>query len=290
MGVQLFRYHTAAEFLAAAGEALYARATINNLMLGICERLVRDPDAYKDPFFAALFDGPEGEVFLEAVMTPPHNMVLAGKDYFEKGLPTLIDYLQAEGIQPPGVTGPVPIVEAFADQWRNLTGQGSEIEMYQRVYELRNVRLPKLPEGRFRIAHLDEAPLVAEWIKAFEAEALDEDNERHLERANRVISRGDIFFWEAPGEVVSMAMKTRPLKNSITVSGVYTPPAHRRQGYASALVAKLSQHLLDMGYEFINLFTDLDNPTSNAIYQKIGYHPVVDFRMIRFREDLDPTP
>jgi hypothetical protein len=137
---------------------------------------------------------------------------------------------------------------------------------------------------------LDEAPLVAEWIKAFEAEALDEDNERHLERANRVISRGDIFFWEAPGEVVSMAMKTRPLKNSITVSGVYTPPAHRRQGYASALVAKLSQHLLDMGYEFINLFTDLDNPTSNAIYQKIGYHPVVDFRMIRFREDLDPTP
>ncbi len=76
-----------------------------------------------------------------------------------------------------------------------------------------------------------------------------------------------------------MAMKTLPIAHSITINGVYTPPENRCQGYATALVAHLSQHLLDLGYKFVNLFTDLENPTSNSIYQKIGYHPVCDFRM-----------
>jgi hypothetical protein len=70
----------------------------------------------------------------------------------------------------------------------------------------------------------------------------------------------------------------------VTVSAVYTPREQRQHGYASALVARLSQHLLDMGYEFVTLFTDLENPTSNAIYQKIGYHPVIDFRSYKFIE------
>lgn len=287
MGKQLFRYRTSADFLAAAGEMLYARTTVNSLILGIGEQLVRDPEAYPDPFFAAVFDGAEDMPLLAALMTPPRNMILAGREGFDEGLPTLIDYLQTQAINLPGIVGPVSIAESFVTQWHTATGQVGDVEMHQRVYELRNVRLPKIPAGRFRLAHPDEVPLVAEWIKAFGVEATSEDHGRYLERANRAVSQGDTFFWEAPGEVVSMAMKTRPLKNSITVSAVYTPPAHRRQGYATALVAKLSQHLLDMGYEFVNLFTDLDNPTSNAIYQKIGYHPVTDFQMIRFRAEPD---
>jgi predicted GNAT family acetyltransferase len=39
----------------------------------------------------------------------------------------------------------------------------------------------------------------------------------------------------------------------------------------------LSQQLLDAGWEFCALFTDLANPTSNSIYQKVGYQPVADF-------------
>lgn len=288
MGKQLFRYHTSADFLAAAGKMLYARVTVNNLMLGICESLVRDPKTYQDPFFAAVIDDAESEVLFAAVMTPPHNMILAGNDAFDEGMPLLMEFLEKEGMDLPGIIGPVPISEAFVDHWQKTTVQVGNLEMHQRVYELRNVRLPKLPEGRFRQAHLDEAPLAAEWIRAFESEALGEDKGSYLERADRVVSRGDMFFWEAPGGVVSMAMKSRPLKSSVTVSGVYTPPAHRRQGYATALVARLSQHLLDMGYEFINLFTDLDNPTSNAIYQKIGYHPVIDFKMYKFSKRSAP--
>jgi len=72
----------------------------------------------------------------------------------------------------------------------------------------------------------------------------------------------------------------------MAVSLVYTPPERRNRGYASALVAALSQHLLDAGWQFCVLFTDLANPISNSIYQRIGYRPVSDFDEYDF--DYEP--
>jgi predicted GNAT family acetyltransferase len=63
---------------------------------------------------------------------------------------------------------------------------------------------------------------------------------------------------------------------------VYTPPEWRGKGYASACVAALSQLCLDSGYQFCMLYTDLANPTSNSIYQKIGYQPIGESREYRF--------
>jgi hypothetical protein len=68
----------------------------------------------------------------------------------------------------------------------------------------------------------------------------------------------------------------------VSVGPVYTPPERRGRGYATACVAALSQTILDEGWAFCTLFTDLANPTSNSIYQKIGYHPVCDFAEYRF--------
>ena len=63
---------------------------------------------------------------------------------------------------------------------------------------------------------------------------------------------------------------------------VYTPPEHRRRGYGSAVTAAVSQLNLDRGRRFCFLYTDLANPTSNAIYQRIGYEPVCDSRELSF--------
>ncbi len=82
--------------------------------------------------------------------------------------------------------------------------------------------------------------------------------------------------------MVSLTIATRPQIRSICVSGVYTPPRHRRKGYARALVAEVSKELLSRGYELTNLFTDLSNPTSNKIYQEIGYQPVCDYHQYEF--------
>jgi predicted GNAT family acetyltransferase len=72
------------------------------------------------------------------------------------------------------------------------------------------------------------------------------------------------------------------------VGPVYTPPEARRHGYASALVAHVSQDLLDGGRRFVFLYTDLANPTSNHIYQEIGYRPVADAYQYTFSGGVDP--
>ena len=82
---------------------------------------------------------------------------------------------------------------------------------------------------------------------------------------------------------VSMAGLSRPTTHGISINDVYTAPEFREKGYASSLVAHLSQYALDHGKEFCSLYTDLANPTSNSIYQKIGYYPVADVMDVHFK-------
>jgi hypothetical protein len=91
-----------------------------------------------------------------------------------------------------------------------------------------------------------------------------------------------MYVWVNGGKPVSMVCHTGPTPHGIRVSFVYTPPEQRRKGYASACTAALSRRLLDAGYQFCFLFTDLGNPTSNHIYQDIGYRPVCDVDEYRF--------
>jgi predicted GNAT family acetyltransferase len=121
-----------------------------------------------------------------------------------------------------------------------------------------------------------------EWARAFVAEAIPGDpNVDVRSMVERMIEAQQLLVWENGG-LVSMAAATRPTPNGCSISFVYTPTAQRSRGYASACVAELSQRLLDSGKSFCALFTDLANPTSNGIYQRIGYQPGGDFREIRF--------
>lgn len=86
-----------------------------------------------------------------------------------------------------------------------------------------------------------------------------------------------------------MAAVARPTLHGITVNLVYTPPEQRGRGFASNCVAALSQRMLDGGYQFCTLFTNLANPTSNDIYQQIGYRSIADFNEYRF-ENRESTP
>jgi predicted GNAT family acetyltransferase len=139
--------------------------------------------------------------------------------------------------------------------------------------------------GGMRRATEDDREIVAKWIAAFSAEAGTEPVEP-LDWADRVIAadpamRG-MYLWEEGGVVVSFAGYNGPTANGIRIGPVYTPPEVRGHGYASACTATLTQMLLDGGRRFCFLFTDLANPTSNKIYQAIGYRPVVDVHIHRF--------
>jgi hypothetical protein len=130
----------------------------------------------------------------------------------------------------------------------------------------------------------EDRPVVRDWIEAFMLEAFGEvDLEEVAANADRWLARRNrtLYLWE-DGEVVSLTGVGGPTPNGIRIGPVYTPPAARRRGYASALVAAVSQAELDAGRRFCFLFTDLANPTSNHIYQAIGYEAVRDFNAYGF--------
>ncbi len=135
-----------------------------------------------------------------------------------------------------------------------------------------------------RPADRSDRALLLEWVEAFATEVLHEDASgdagRHERSVDARLAGGDAGFalWEADGRPVSLVGFGGPTPNGIRIGPVYTPPEHRGHGYASALTAGVSAQQLAQGRRFCFLYTDLANPTSNAIYVRIGYERVCDSR------------
>jgi predicted GNAT family acetyltransferase len=102
------------------------------------------------------------------------------------------------------------------------------------------------------------------------------------------VENGSVYLW-VTDRPVSTAVSSRGTENTGTVGAVYTPPEHRNNGYATALTASVTQKILDSGKKHAVLYTNLDNPTSNSIYQQIGYKPVSDSTGWQFSPALEPT-
>lgn len=276
-------YSDAASFLESAERALEENEAANSLILGICRRLTEQPDWLKEPPYLATVTGERG-LALAAMMTPPHNVVLAPlADDSANAIPSLVASLREGQWQVPGVLAPKEVAQPFAFAWSAASGGTYDLRMAQRLYELREVQiLEGTAPGSLRTAKTEDFELVFAWSRAFFEEALGEaDLERIRLMVEERIAAGDFVLWE-DGEPVSMAMRTRPAGRGISVTAVYTPPERRRKGYATACVAALSRQLLASGYEYCALYTDLANPTSNDIYYQIGYRPVADFDEYRF--------
>ena len=76
---------------------------------------------------------------------------------------------------------------------------------------------------------------------------------------------------------------TRPVAGMLRVGPVYTPPGLRGRGYASAATAAASLRACSRrGPRRSCCYTDLANPVSNSIYQRIGYRPVEDRVVLAF--------
>ena len=271
------RYENASDFLLATQATLEENEAVNGLMLGIASLLKRFPEEIKAaPFFTTVSDS--GGIVFAAIMTPPHNIIVySGRRDCSEAMEIVIRDHLANCWNVPGVLGPLEIAGEFAAIWTRVTGVKHRVGMRQRIYELRQGVHPGPIPGRLRVATEDDLPVVTNWTAAFNREALLGRDPRDAEEmAKSAIGHGDLYLWE-DGKPISMAARRRPTTHGVAVSFVYTPPEQRKKGYATACVAGLSQILLDSGYEFCSLFTDLANPTSNSIYQKIGYVPVCDF-------------
>jgi uncharacterized protein len=272
-------------FLGEAEPLLLADEARHNLILGIAST-IRD-GSYEDHRLWLVRDG--ARPVAAGLRTPPYNLILARPET-DAALDALADALQGEEL--PGVTGAIPEVQRFADRYAERTGRHARRRMRQGVYELGKVVPPVRPPGETRVAAESDRDLVVRWFEAFVEEVIHEgapgrDDAEHAVDRRYSVSTSGFLLWEDGGEPVSLAGWSGPTPNGIRVGPVYTPPELRRRGYATALTAELSQRLLDGdlfagGRRFCFLYTDLANPTSNAIYERMGYRRVAESAEIVF--------
>jgi predicted GNAT family acetyltransferase len=302
--MDVLRLDDAAAFLTEAEPLLLADEARHNLILGIAGTIRDTPDRY--PLRNLWLVREEGEVAAAALRTPPYNLILA-RPRSAPALEALAEAVAGEEI--PGVTGTEPEVHEFADLWSQHSGAAKRVNMRQGVYALDEVEPPPEVPGSARVATDDDYELALRWWIAFGEEVLHapastggkaagaraerqgggpgrEDAEQNV-RHKLSSPTGGILLWEDGGVPVSLAGWGGPTPSGIRIGPVYTPPELRGQGYATALTAELSQRLLDGrlyegGRRFCFLYTDLANPTSNAIYERIGYRRVAEAAEVVF--------
>jgi len=277
-------------FLADVKEHLLLHEAENNLPLGILSSLIAGEYRDQAPYLAQVVD--HGEVKLVVMRTPPYPALLSYEEnQLDHGIIDLVneDLWKEFGDELSGMTGSKDLVSHFTDAWQKISGKIAILKTPLRIYKLERVSPVSGVSGSMRPAHDDDEGLLLDWIKWFYQDSMMDipDPERIQRQTEKYLSsepllRG-MMFWEDGIQPVSMAGYAGPTPNGIRIGAVYTPPAQRKKGYASACVAGLSQYLLDLGFQFCFLFTDLMNPTSNHIYQQIGYQAVSDVDTFEFK-------
>ncbi|MDG0878644.1 GNAT family N-acetyltransferase [Bacillus paranthracis] len=272
--IQLHVYEEIVNFKEEVTPFLEKNEQENNLILGVLQMV-------HQPIFMGI--AKQGEeiavVFLQT--EEKKQIIVATSEIAEEDIVELAKKLAEVYPNVPGLIGNKKIVQRLAEEIAVLVNKKTTVAMEQGIYELKQVKKKWNGDEVFREVNSDELTLIEQWIYQFcEDVNLPTTKEEAKQTAHTLITNHRLFGLEVDGKLVSVAAKTRPTKNNITVNFVYTPKEERKKGYASNCVAALSQRMLDEGYKTTTLYTDLANPTSNKIYQEIGYEQIAESVLI----------
>jgi predicted GNAT family acetyltransferase len=257
----------AVDLLTYAGDHLRSRPVEHSVMLTNAERRIAD-DQGDDLWCWVSTAG--GEVAAAAMHTPPIGLYLSlGPD---DAIRTVAGELHERGRELPSVGGPRRQAETFADAWAGLAGVTARTRARQGLYAADAVTPPSGVAGRIRRAESADVLLLRTWHAGF---FTDTGHPVETDDMAERVADGRLYVWDVDDKVVvSMAGITAPAAGVARVVLVYTPRELRGHGYASACVAALTARQLAEPGRTCMLYTDLANPTSNGIYQAIGYRRI----------------
>ncbi|UOR11134.1 GNAT family N-acetyltransferase [Halobacillus amylolyticus] len=271
-------------FAKQAEPLLLHKEAENNLPLGIIERWKHTTGEETSAFMLELYDG-DSLVYM-TLRTPPYLWILPAISTVTRAeIKFLVDFLFANGYEVPGVLGQSEVVQWFVEAWEECSGQKGELHMRQGIYRLGKLEKITKAEGELVVAKQQDYMLLVDWLLAFSEQTSDSFNRVWAEQlAGDMIADQKMHFWEVDGSYVSMVCRARSTLNGATVNAVFTPDECKRKGYATQAVAALTDKLLNEGYHFCALYTNLSNTTSNSIYQKIGYKIVGQSLVYHFKK------
>lgn len=271
-------------FLAATTAFRAAHPFETNIISSVAQSVQEGSRTY-DAYFWWVIKDDSNSVIGIAMRTAPHGMLLSPMS--ELAVTALAIEVAKLDDQLTGVAGPRSEVETFLKAYRDTLSLGSaraiEIAGQELLYILKDLKIPNVI-GEMRTALDSEYQLLHDWFLAFaeEAEIYMHDPRETIEDGLR---RGALRWWIVADEIVSLAghapIVNVPGGSIARIGPVYTPPERRRHGYAGALTSALSEELANKGAK-VMLHTDASNPTSNSIYQKIGYIKIGENLRIAF--------
>jgi len=294
--MELLFFDDPADFQDVAGANLAEQPVLSTVMAGVADR-IRDQRVAGVPWpegvpcwFAVALDQNK-EVVGTAMRTAQfgdHPAYLLPMP--EEAVHALADALLDRDEVVLGANGALPTVELFCERMAQASGKRAAIAQHTRLFELGDLKEPPAVDGRLRPATLEEQELVTSWYDAFMADA-DEQAGREPgvsaheaptpEEMSRRIQGGRVFVWvDADNQPIHVTAASMPSYGVSRIGPVYTPREHRGRGIASRAVYEVSKLVRDSG-ERACLFTDQANPTSNKIYEAIGYERLVDMANMR---------
>jgi len=265
-------HHTDPEAFLAAAQPVLARSAAAAAAFAAWARGLKASPPAEAPAYLATFA--HAGSFGAALRRPDGPLVFEDSD--PAAAAAFAADLAVHTPQLQGVVGALPACEAFIRAWRERTGRAHALRFHLRHHMLTEVvPAPRAP-GAPRVAGSGDCDWLVESQFAFLVEAGVPDNpERILAAIPRRVAHGDFWIWD-DAAAVAFAGWADAGDEEARIAPVYTPPAARHRGYATALVAALAQALLDGGKRRVFLMTDVANPTSNAIYARVGFRPGTD--------------
>jgi predicted GNAT family acetyltransferase len=269
------RFSTPRAFLDHAEGTLLRDEARNNLLLTIPRSLMgqeHDLSGPEGPLYFAMVRDPPVTLGC-AVRTPPNKLVLSGMpseaaDAIARDVAEVYPTL-------PAVLAPPDVAEAFAAVWAPTHGVRPRVGMRSRIYAIETLVPPtadRWPMGGARLATPADLGTLVSWMTDTagpytEPQAL----------ARALVDQQAAMVWERDGTPMAMAAVVGTTPNGVRIGAVYTPPAERGQGFGTAVTHAVTERALrQRKTRFAFLYADLANPTSNTIYQRIGYRPVGD--------------
>ena len=269
---------TVETFDEVAGPALEREPVLNQVLLGVIAQYRKEPARYAAGVrLLAMRDDATGETGV-AMQTPPYKALLSHVS--EPLAVALGREFSAQHRDARAVFGHVRAAQGFS---RGAGAVEARTRTREGVFELRAVSdLPPVA-GRARVATPEDGPLLQEWLEAFNAEALPAGWPKDPNAGARMAASGSAWIWlDERGTPVSMASNPRRVAGWWGIAYVFTPVPHRGHGYASGVVAHASRLALASGAQGCTLFTDLMNPVSNRIYERIGYRRIGEFTSLEW--------
>jgi GNAT superfamily N-acetyltransferase len=278
------RYHDdAAEFWAVAHDLFEAEPAKHTTVLSVAHAVLNAPRPDAAPLVLITLHDDSGSLRGAALRTPPWPLALSGISV--EDVPFLVGELLEHHPGLDSVMGPRDVADSFGREWASATNTTAKTIFDLRLYRLAELTVPRVA-GRGRIAgEADFDVAVRHWVGFSDESAAH----RGTSSADAEVAVRQQFslgsatvLWEVDGVVVSSAVAKVPTAGASRLGPVYTPPEHRGHGYAAAATAEAARWARSVGAREVLLYTDLANPTSNGVYQRIGFRPVADYVELAF--------